>query len=674
MKVQPIVYKKQLLVGRMQPCFEIQLRQEVRRMNFSDKLQKIRKENNITQEQLADKLNVSRQAVSKWESGTAYPDTEKLIQISKIFNVSLDELINDKEIHNEKIKKKIDFMEIVNKVIEFISKSISMFFAMKFGEKLKCLFEMIILLLAMVLVAWMCNSIIIEIIRKIFIFLPGNVISVITNITGAFLHIVWIILIVMIFIKIFKTRYLDYYVIITDDSVDKPIIEEPIKELKEKKEYKVVIRDPEHSNFNLLKKIGKIFIFFLKILAICLAIPVIIAFIFLMILFVISMAYLFYGLFFNGITLALLGMLAFTLLIIWFMYNLIFNQKNAYQRMFIVFIISISLIGIGTGISVVSLHDFEIVNDEIAMDKEQIITVSMQDNLIIHDLARLDDSKIVIQEDYEDIKIEARAPENINLDAYAYYLYDEDENEQENRYKVVGITANYDSIKAFNETLKQFKNKKINTYIFNDDEIYKFFSTVKNFYPNCEFKNDILVLCFLLLYCTGMRIGECLSIKFSDIDFKKRTITLYDTKNKEDRNIVINDFLIDKIKYIKNKYKDNYLNEAFIFIRFDGSRHDNRSIYSVFKKVIYYSKIMRDGKSPRVHDFRFTFCCKCYEKLLKLENGKSFIPVLSAYVGHKDFRSTEYYLTLVSELYPDIRQKAENYTKDIIRNMEDFDE
>ena len=54
-------------------------------MKFCDKLQKIRKENNITQEQLADKLGVSRQAVSKWESGTAYPDTEKLIQISKIY-------------------------------------------------------------------------------------------------------------------------------------------------------------------------------------------------------------------------------------------------------------------------------------------------------------------------------------------------------------------------------------------------------------------------------------------------------------------------------------------------------------------------------------------------------------------------------------------------------------
>ena len=78
-------------------------------MKLSEKLQKIRKENNITQEGLADRLNVSRQAVSKWESGTAYPDTEKLIQISKIFNVSLDELINDnKEGNIPKEKRKIN--------------------------------------------------------------------------------------------------------------------------------------------------------------------------------------------------------------------------------------------------------------------------------------------------------------------------------------------------------------------------------------------------------------------------------------------------------------------------------------------------------------------------------------------------------------------------------------
>ena len=51
-------------------------------------IKEIRKDNNLTQKDLAKKLGVTYQAVSKWESGTAYPDTDKLIQISKIFNVS----------------------------------------------------------------------------------------------------------------------------------------------------------------------------------------------------------------------------------------------------------------------------------------------------------------------------------------------------------------------------------------------------------------------------------------------------------------------------------------------------------------------------------------------------------------------------------------------------------
>jgi hypothetical protein len=65
---------------------------------------------------------------------------------------------------------------------------------------------------------------------------------------------------------------------------------------------------------------------------------------------------------------------------------------------------------------------------------------------------------------------------------------------------------------------------------------------------------------------------------------------------------------------------------------------------------------------------------RLYKKFLKKEDGYSYIPVLSTYVGHKDFSSTEYYLTLVSELYPEIRKKAEVYTGSIIREMGDIDE
>lgn len=66
-------------------------------MIFSEKLQVIRKNKGFTQEELAEKLNVSRQAVAKWEAGQVYPDISNLIQISNIFNVTVDYLVRDQE-------------------------------------------------------------------------------------------------------------------------------------------------------------------------------------------------------------------------------------------------------------------------------------------------------------------------------------------------------------------------------------------------------------------------------------------------------------------------------------------------------------------------------------------------------------------------------------------------
>lgn len=64
-------------------------------MEFYQKLQKLRKENGMSQEEFAERLGVSRQAVSKWENGQGFPETEKLIQISNLLNVSLDSLLKE---------------------------------------------------------------------------------------------------------------------------------------------------------------------------------------------------------------------------------------------------------------------------------------------------------------------------------------------------------------------------------------------------------------------------------------------------------------------------------------------------------------------------------------------------------------------------------------------------
>ena len=76
-------------------------------MTFGEKLSKLRKEHNFTQEQLADVLGVTRQSISKWESNLSYPETEKLIKMGKLFQCTMDYLLNDEvaekqTVHEEK--------------------------------------------------------------------------------------------------------------------------------------------------------------------------------------------------------------------------------------------------------------------------------------------------------------------------------------------------------------------------------------------------------------------------------------------------------------------------------------------------------------------------------------------------------------------------------------------
>lgn len=106
-------------------------------MGFSENLQILRKMQNMSQEQLAEKLEVSRQAVSKWENGSGYPETEKLITICEIFNCSIDEILKGKFSEDSNGDKK-QYENLMNKfskgtalaiVIILIGVTIFMYFA-----------------------------------------------------------------------------------------------------------------------------------------------------------------------------------------------------------------------------------------------------------------------------------------------------------------------------------------------------------------------------------------------------------------------------------------------------------------------------------------------------------------------------------------------------------------
>lgn len=82
-------------------------------MSLGQNLQFLRKRDNITQEQLAETLEVSRQSVSKWESDTSYPEMDKLIQLSNFFHCSLDDLVQ-KDVSSQYVEDKNHYDQFMN--------------------------------------------------------------------------------------------------------------------------------------------------------------------------------------------------------------------------------------------------------------------------------------------------------------------------------------------------------------------------------------------------------------------------------------------------------------------------------------------------------------------------------------------------------------------------------
>ena len=97
-------------------------------MEFGEKVQKLRNQNKWTQEQLAEKLYVSRTAVSKWESGKGYPNIDSLKDIAKLFNKKIDELLSSEEIIDIAKKENTSNIKRTNNLIYGLLDIISILF------------------------------------------------------------------------------------------------------------------------------------------------------------------------------------------------------------------------------------------------------------------------------------------------------------------------------------------------------------------------------------------------------------------------------------------------------------------------------------------------------------------------------------------------------------------
>ena len=403
-------------------------------MKFCEKLQKLRKEKGYSQEQLADLLDVSRQSVSKWESGTTYPEMDKLLSLCKIFNVSLDELTND-EITDKNImdKKKNNFSNIFYAILDMINKSIEMFKNMSKKELAKCITELIILFLILLVLKIPFNYINASV-RDIFINFSPKAFDILNSIWLFLSNVIYLILFVTIFIFVYKSRFLDKYngVAKVKEKVNKEESEEKTEEPElTKKEIKVVEKEEKHS-FVIFDVLGRLFTIFIKICLFFILMPVLLFFIILVIGTTLSLIAEFIGIHFIGVFITLLGATVVLGIITELLIRFLLSSTIPFKRMFWVFMSSIIVFGIGCAIATYEFTRVEYIDElpiNAKLENEEYV-FDMQDNLVVsiggyYDLEYVVDDTLTDQikvnveyyEDYLSMNVEIF---NKYLNAYSY--------------------------------------------------------------------------------------------------------------------------------------------------------------------------------------------------------------------------------------------------------------
>lgn len=431
-------------------------------MRFCDKLPKLRKSNNYSQEQLADKLNVSRQAVSKWEMGSSYPDMDKMLQMCKILNCNLEDIMDDGVIGDNAASPKSSKFNIniyMKDFLNFITRSYNMFCSMKFKQKLKFILEMICICTVLFLIGF----ILCEIIQSFIANITGHteIGWIITNIVINILSIIFGIVGLIVALHLFKIRYLDYFVTIEDQNAVEKTIEEPVekkenKYYQEKPKEKIIIRDTKHSAFRFFEILGKIILFMVKAFAVMCVIPVIAFFACSAGAMMISIYHMQYGIifFWSAVLFTGLGLLAY--IPVEWVCRFVSGKKQHLKRLFIFMIAGLILAGAGTGLAVCTQLGYEKVGsfaeEEYITEKE---TIPMDDKLIISNNLALP-YEYKIDNSVNDIKLEIRHLKNSHY--FISYYYDELE------YRGCYVGQNIDFFDAYKLLITDIKNKRWKNY------------------------------------------------------------------------------------------------------------------------------------------------------------------------------------------------------------------
>lgn len=439
-------------------------------MKFGDKLIVLRKKNGLSQEELAEKLGVSRQSVSKWESNNTYPETDKIVQICNLFECSMDDLINDKvtDVEGALRKNKNNFNEVWDSLLEFITKTINMFSHMKFMSGLKCLIEMFVLGFLLWILGKIVCSISSSIVANLFSFFGSETTSVIRNLLSSIFNIFWFVLAVIVIIHTFKIRYLNYYEEITSDGISKDEEKKTKSDKKvEVKQERVVIRDRAENDkpFAFLGILSKIIIIFIKFLVACFTIGVIVTLVSLVVATFISVSLIPTNLLFMGSSLTLLSVTIITTLVLLLCIYFVISKKVNIKVFLIIFVASLITSGIGIGICAISFKNIDYITDDTINTVTKKLDFTYRDDLTIQAYDTYNYTYVIDSSmNDNDIVVEYKTNEKFNEVKYHYT--------KENFMNVLYIYNSYDGNfkEVYNTLIKDLKNNTLHLNYYNNEE------------------------------------------------------------------------------------------------------------------------------------------------------------------------------------------------------------
>jgi integrase/recombinase XerD len=213
-------------------------------------------------------------------------------------------------------------------------------------------------------------------------------------------------------------------------------------------------------------------------------------------------------------------------------------------------------------------------------------------------------------------------------------------------------------------------------YIFTEEEMAQIFHAIDSwkdsFYTNRSLIDPIF---FRLLYGTGMRVSEALNLMVRDFNPAEGILTIYHAKNNKDRLIPLSPSLTERVIQLKEKIHRYSNDGAYLFTTKNNKRIDQSTIYRRFRDYLLHAGISHTDAGPRVHDLRHNYAVKCLKGwVLSGEELTNLLPYLAAYMGHSDFRGTQYYLRLTADLYPNIINRIEADFGYVIPEGGEFDE